>query len=113
MYGNAWSPASERLTGITRKMLDRDGVSRREALTRVLEAVGDPRTYSAMSSTSMHIGSGCSRMPQACRSRLQPSGGGNRRLDGGVQRAIVPKLTPTIGIDARRALTYRSEDNVY
>jgi DNA polymerase III epsilon subunit-like protein len=41
MYANAWSPASERLTGITREMLDRDGVSPREAVERFLEAVGD------------------------------------------------------------------------
>jgi len=38
-YGNAWSAASERLTGITREMLDRDGVSPREAVERFLEAL--------------------------------------------------------------------------
>lgn len=31
-YGNAWSPTSERLTGITKEMLARDGVSPREAV---------------------------------------------------------------------------------
>ena len=41
MYENAWNPASERLTGITKSMLDRDGVSPREALKRFLDAVGD------------------------------------------------------------------------
>jgi hypothetical protein len=40
-YGNAWSAASERLTGISRAMLDRDGVSPREAVERFLAAVGD------------------------------------------------------------------------
>ena len=46
MYASAWSPASERLTGITREMLDRDGVSPRDAMERFLAAVGDRDLYS-------------------------------------------------------------------
>jgi hypothetical protein len=46
IYGNAWSPASERLTGISQQMLDRDGVSPREAVERFLAAVGDRDLYS-------------------------------------------------------------------
>jgi DNA polymerase III epsilon subunit-like protein len=45
-YSNAWSLASERLTGITREMLDRDGVSPRQAAERFLAAVGDRDLYS-------------------------------------------------------------------
>jgi DNA polymerase III epsilon subunit-like protein len=45
-YANAWSPASERLTGISQEMLDRDGVSPREAMERFLDAVGDRDLYS-------------------------------------------------------------------
>jgi DNA polymerase III epsilon subunit-like protein len=45
-YGNAWSPASEGLTGITREMLDRDGLPPTEAVDRFLEAVGDRDLYS-------------------------------------------------------------------
>jgi hypothetical protein len=45
-YTNAWSAASERLTGISREMLDRDGLPPREALERFLEAVGDRDLYS-------------------------------------------------------------------
>jgi hypothetical protein len=41
MYENAWNPASERLTGITKSMLDRDGLPPSEALKRFLDAVGD------------------------------------------------------------------------
>jgi DNA polymerase III epsilon subunit-like protein len=41
IYRNAWSAASERLTGITREMLDRDGVPPSEAMMRFFEAVGD------------------------------------------------------------------------
>jgi hypothetical protein len=41
IYGNAWSPVSERLTGISQEMLDRDGLSPREAVERFLAAVGD------------------------------------------------------------------------
>ena len=44
-YTNAWSAASERLTGITREMLDRDGVSQREALAGFLKALGDRDHY--------------------------------------------------------------------
>jgi hypothetical protein len=45
-YGNAWSRASERLTGITREMLDHDGLSPGDAVERFLEAVGDRDLYS-------------------------------------------------------------------
>jgi hypothetical protein len=45
-YANAWSPASERLTGISQDMLDRDGLSPREAMERFLAAVGDRDLYS-------------------------------------------------------------------
>jgi hypothetical protein len=45
-FTNAWIPASERLTGITREMLDRAGVAPREAVERFLEAVGDRDLYS-------------------------------------------------------------------
>ncbi len=45
-YANAWSPASERLTGITKEMLDRDGQSPREAMARLIEAVGDRDLFS-------------------------------------------------------------------
>jgi hypothetical protein len=41
MYRNAWSAASERLTGITREMLDRDGLPPSEALKGFIDAVGD------------------------------------------------------------------------
>jgi hypothetical protein len=46
IYANAWSAASERLTGITREMLDQDGLPPREALQRFLEAVGDRDLFS-------------------------------------------------------------------
>jgi hypothetical protein len=46
VYANAWSAASERLTGITREMLDQDGLPPREALQRFLEAVGDRDLFS-------------------------------------------------------------------
>jgi hypothetical protein len=45
IFANAWSMASERLTGVTREMLDRDGLSPRDALTRFLEAVGARDLY--------------------------------------------------------------------
>jgi hypothetical protein len=45
-YANAWNPASERITGITRAMLDRDGLYPSEALTRFLEAVGERDLFS-------------------------------------------------------------------
>jgi DNA polymerase III epsilon subunit-like protein len=38
---SAWSAASERLTGISRAMLDRDGVPPAEAVARLLIAVGN------------------------------------------------------------------------
>jgi hypothetical protein len=41
MYANAWSTVSERLTGISREMLGREGLSPRDAMARFLEAVGD------------------------------------------------------------------------
>ena len=46
MYGNAWSPASERLTGITREMLDRHGLPPSQAMKRCLEAVGERELFS-------------------------------------------------------------------
>lgn len=46
MYSNAWSPASERMTGISQEMLDRDGLPPREAVERFLEGVGDRDLYS-------------------------------------------------------------------
>src|SRR4051794_12197544 len=39
IYGNAWSAAAERLTGISREMLDRDGLPPREAVARFFAAV--------------------------------------------------------------------------
>ena len=46
LYRNAWSAAAERLTGITREMLDRDGLPPREVMKRVLDAVGDRDLFS-------------------------------------------------------------------
>ena len=46
MYRNAWSAASEELTGISQEMLDRDGLSPTEAVERFLEVVGDRDLYS-------------------------------------------------------------------
>jgi hypothetical protein len=46
IYRNAWNPASERLTGITREMLDRDGVPPSEAMRRFLHAIGDRDLFS-------------------------------------------------------------------
>ena len=45
-YANAWSAASEALTGISREMLDRDGVSPAEAMKRFLVAVEGCELYS-------------------------------------------------------------------
>lgn len=45
-HADAWSAASERLTGITRDMLEQDGVTPREAMRRLLDAVGDRDLYS-------------------------------------------------------------------
>ena len=45
-YSNAWSPTSERLTGISPEMPDHDGVPPREAVERFLDAVGDRDLYS-------------------------------------------------------------------
>jgi hypothetical protein len=46
MYANAWSPVSERLTGITREMLERDGVAPAEAMKRLMGFVGDRELFS-------------------------------------------------------------------
>jgi hypothetical protein len=46
VYGNAWSPVSERLTGISQEMLDKDGVPPRDAVERFLAAVEDRDLYS-------------------------------------------------------------------
>jgi hypothetical protein len=40
-YRNAWSTSSEVLTGITRQVLDRNGIPPSEAIKLFLEAVGD------------------------------------------------------------------------
>jgi hypothetical protein len=45
-YANAWSAASERLTAITREMLDRDGLPPVEVVKRFLAAVEDCELYS-------------------------------------------------------------------
>jgi DNA polymerase III epsilon subunit-like protein len=42
----AWNPASQRLTGITKEMLDRQGVSPSEAMRRFLAAVDNRLTLS-------------------------------------------------------------------
>lgn len=41
LYSNAWSGASERLTGITRDMLERDGLRPDEVMQRFFQSVGD------------------------------------------------------------------------
>ena len=46
IYANAWSATAERLTGITREMLDRDGVPPGEAVDRLLDAVMGRDIYS-------------------------------------------------------------------
>jgi hypothetical protein len=46
MYENAWSPASEQLTGITRETLEKHGLAPIEVMTRFLEAVGDRELFS-------------------------------------------------------------------
>jgi hypothetical protein len=45
LYANAWSTASEHLTGITRAMLDKRGLPPSEALKRFLDAVALKRTH--------------------------------------------------------------------
>jgi hypothetical protein len=40
LYSSAWSAASERLTGITRAMLEREGVSPDEAMRQLIEVIG-------------------------------------------------------------------------
>jgi DNA polymerase III epsilon subunit-like protein len=45
-YSNAWSAASERLTGITMKMLENTGLAPREALARFLDAVANRDLFS-------------------------------------------------------------------
>ena len=55
MYASAWSPASERVTaGITREVLDRDGVAPRDAMARFLAAVGDRDLYSDQADFDFH-----------------------------------------------------------
>jgi len=46
VYENAWSPASEQLTGITREMLEQNGLPPAEVMTRFLQAVGDQELFS-------------------------------------------------------------------
>jgi hypothetical protein len=46
LYANAWSAASERLTGITREMLERNGLLPSDAMKGFLEAVGDRELFS-------------------------------------------------------------------
>lgn len=46
LYANAWSPAAERLTGITREMLDREGLPPRAAMARFFAAVGHRDLFS-------------------------------------------------------------------
>jgi hypothetical protein len=45
-YANAWSYASEHLTGITREMLEQDGLPPGEAMKRFLAAVGERQLFS-------------------------------------------------------------------
>ncbi len=46
IYQSAWSAAAERLTGITRELLDREGLPAGMALGRFLEAVRGRDLYS-------------------------------------------------------------------
>jgi hypothetical protein len=46
MYENAWNPASARLTGITKSLLDRDGLPPSEALKRFFDSVRDRELFS-------------------------------------------------------------------
>ena len=46
MYANAWSSTAERLTGISREMLDRDGLPPSEAVARLFAAVNGRNIYS-------------------------------------------------------------------
>jgi hypothetical protein len=46
LYRSGWSAVSERLTGITREMLDQNGQPPSEAVKRFLEAVGDRDLFS-------------------------------------------------------------------
>lgn len=43
---NGWDPMSEKLTGISRQLLDQDGISPSAAITRFLNEVGDQRLFS-------------------------------------------------------------------
>jgi DNA polymerase III epsilon subunit-like protein len=54
IYRNAWSPASERLTGITRDMLDREGLPPGEAMRRFLDGIGDRNLLSDDPDFDMH-----------------------------------------------------------
>lgn len=53
-YRNAWNPAAERLTGITKEMLDRDGVSPSEAISRFWAAVEDRDIFSDAAEFDYH-----------------------------------------------------------
>lgn len=46
LYANAWSDASERLTGITRPLLDQSGLHPREVMERFLRDVGKRDLFS-------------------------------------------------------------------
>jgi hypothetical protein len=46
VHSNAWSAASERLTGITKELLDREGSAPRDAIRRFLETVGNRELFS-------------------------------------------------------------------
>jgi hypothetical protein len=46
LYANAWSAASERLTGITQEMLDQEGLPPGEAMKKLLAAVGERELFS-------------------------------------------------------------------
>lgn len=53
-YANAWSGASEHLTGITREMLDHDGLPPSVALKRFLDAVEDRHLYTDAPDFDVH-----------------------------------------------------------
>lgn len=46
LYKNAWDQASERLTGITQEMLERDGLNPGEVMARFYRGVGDRQLFS-------------------------------------------------------------------
>ena len=95
VYSNAWSAASERLTGITREMLDGDGLPPREALHRFLTAVADRDLFSdapdfdahwlsmladaaGMPLGARHIGDANALLREAARLNDAPGGGRHR-----------------------------------